>query len=274
MSESKKIRSTTPNVYAVIPAVVRYDRDLRPNAKLLYGEITALTNFKGYCYATNDYFARLYSLSKKTVGELIAQLEKKGLIEVIVDRDAESNEFVERKIYLADVGYEPPCAPSPEKYGEGAQEQESAPESGCAPSPEKSGDLPRKIGGPPPKNRNAHNIINNNTPYSPPEGERAHAAHFDSFWEAYPKKKDKQRAVRAFRRLKVTEPMLAMMLSALEIQKRSPDWRKDGGQYVPLPSSWLNGRRWEDDEGKPPPVAEAAAPGYRRVVEEEYMPTW
>lgn len=66
--------------YAVIPANVRYDNDLAPNAKLLYGEITALANEKGYCWATNTYFAELYRVSKTSVSKWIKQLCDKGYI--------------------------------------------------------------------------------------------------------------------------------------------------------------------------------------------------
>lgn len=69
-----------PNYYAIIPANVRYDTDLSANSKLLYGEITALCDKEGYCWATNDYFANLYQISKKTITRNIKQLESKGYI--------------------------------------------------------------------------------------------------------------------------------------------------------------------------------------------------
>ena len=65
-----------PNYYAIIPANIRYDNTLPPNAKLLYGEITALCNKDGYCHATNEYFAKLYSVSTRTITEWIKKLEK------------------------------------------------------------------------------------------------------------------------------------------------------------------------------------------------------
>jgi len=76
-----------PNYYAIIPAEVRYS-NLKPNAKLLYGEITALSGKLGYCYATNNYFAELYGVSKNTISSWISDLKKLGFINVNVERNA------------------------------------------------------------------------------------------------------------------------------------------------------------------------------------------
>ena len=76
--------------YAVIPATVRYDNSVVPGAKLLYGEITALCNEKGYCWATNDYFSRLYSVSKRTISTWIKSLCDAGYIsaEFVLDNES------------------------------------------------------------------------------------------------------------------------------------------------------------------------------------------
>lgn len=71
--------------YSIMPAEIRYDTDLTPNAKLLYGEITALCNEKGYCWATNEYFADLYKVSERTITEWIKLLQNKGYITTSLD---------------------------------------------------------------------------------------------------------------------------------------------------------------------------------------------
>lgn len=88
------------NYYAIIPANVRYDKDLPPNAKLLYGEVTALANDKGYCWASNSYFAELYAVTKKTVSTWIKSLEDKGYLFSKLIYKENSKEIKERRLYL------------------------------------------------------------------------------------------------------------------------------------------------------------------------------
>ena len=70
---------------------------------------------------------------------------------------------------------------------------------------------------------------------------------FATFWEVYPNKKAKEAARKSFLKLKPDTALLAEMLKAIEIQKATPQWLKDDGQYIPMPSTWLNQKRWEDE---------------------------
>ena len=70
-----------PAYYAILTADVRYDKRLTANSKLLFAEITALTNQKGYCWSTNAYFAELYSVSTTSVSKWVSQLVKFGYLE-------------------------------------------------------------------------------------------------------------------------------------------------------------------------------------------------
>lgn len=69
---------------------------------------------------------------------------------------------------------------------------------------------------------------------------------FDKFWTAYPKKDAKAPARRAFAKLNADEALVDRMLQALSWQTKRADWIKEGGQYIPLPATWLNAARWED----------------------------
>lgn len=94
MTEGKK------SYYAVIPANVRYDESLPPNAKLLYGEITALCNAEGYCWATNKYFADLYEVSPITISRWINVLVKRGYISSEIVYKEGTKEIVNRYIQI------------------------------------------------------------------------------------------------------------------------------------------------------------------------------
>jgi len=90
--------------YAIIPANIRYDERLTPNAKLLYGEITALCNEKGYCWANNLYFSELYNVSKTSISKWISQLKKYSYISI--EMEYKNKEILKRYIRIVNGGIE------------------------------------------------------------------------------------------------------------------------------------------------------------------------
>lgn len=66
--------------YAIIPSKVRYDKELSPNAKLIFGELVILCQKEGFCWASNGYFARLYGVDKRSVSRWLKQLADRGYI--------------------------------------------------------------------------------------------------------------------------------------------------------------------------------------------------
>ena len=136
------------------------------------------------------------------------------------------------------------------------------------------------------RNKNAKNIENakNIPPYSPPKGaeteestassgegltvEKAGGAaetadhpmtrmddSFTRFWDAYPRKVAKQEAAKAWSKIKVDEALQGRILAALDAQKKSDQWTRENGKYIPHPATWLRGRRWEDE------IKPASTPG-------------
>ena len=87
--------------YAVIPANVRYDKRLKANEKLLYGEITALTNERGYCWASNKYFSDLYGVTPQAVSKWINGLKNCGYISIEYTYKNGTKEIESRIIKLA-----------------------------------------------------------------------------------------------------------------------------------------------------------------------------
>ncbi|HDB3710723.1 TPA: conserved phage C-terminal domain-containing protein [Staphylococcus aureus] len=86
-----------PSYYSIITANVRYDNRLTDSEKLLFAEITSLSNKYGYCTASNGYFAKLYEVTKVTVSRRIANLKECGYLHVEIIRNG--NEIKQRKLY-------------------------------------------------------------------------------------------------------------------------------------------------------------------------------
>jgi len=90
-------------------------------------------------------------------------------------------------------------------------------------------------------------IQNNRNTDSDKTGEAESDYNFNSFWMLYPKKTAKQQALKAWLKIKPDNELFHQILSALELQKQSVQWQKDGGQFIPYPATWLNGERWKDE---------------------------
>ncbi len=117
------------------------------------------------------------------------------------------------------------------------------------------GKTPRKMassrGGRNPLNPDSLNPSSLNPEKTPSPAARAKGsalpAGFDAFWTAYPRKTAKPDAVKAFVKLQPDADLLAAMLNALAEQSKGEQWRKDDGQFIPHPATWINKRRWEDE---------------------------
>lgn len=88
-----------PNYFAIIPAIIRYDKALTDKEKLLYGEITALSNKEGYCFAGNSYFATLYGVAAETISRAITKLIKRNYLKREIKYKNGSKEIEKRLLY-------------------------------------------------------------------------------------------------------------------------------------------------------------------------------
>lgn len=75
---------------------------------------------------------------------------------------------------------------------------------------------------------------------------------FAEFYAAYPRREKRAEAEKVWIKIAPDAALTARIMQAVEAQKRSPQWAKDGGAFIPHPASWLNGKRWEDEAPKPP----------------------
>lgn len=88
-----------------------------------------------------------------------------------------------------------------------------------------------------------------------------HDLGFEQFWQAYPKRKSKQAAFKAWKKLRPSQELQRKILSAIASQKESEGWKKERGQFIPYPATWLNAGGWDDE------MQEAEIPWY---MQEKY----
>ena len=206
-------KQTQRNFYAVIPAFVRYDKDLQPNAKLLYGEITALSNEKGFCWAENEYFANLYNVSKTSISKWISCLIKKQYITSEIVYKQGTKEIEHR--YLRIVG----------------------------------GGIEEKLNTPIEEKLKDNNTSSNTTLKEINKesfSEEDLALWFSKVYEIYPRKVSKVKAKEMFERKlrgldKETAYKKAIAIyRMLERQVEVWESEKRETSYLPYPASWLN----------------------------------
>ena len=84
-------------------------------------------------------------------------------------------------------------------------------------------------------------------PAPKPKGGKASERYFNEFWAAYPKKRAKQNALKSWQRLTPDKELYAKIMAALTEQKKSAEWQREGGRFIPYPATWLNGGCWDDE---------------------------
>lgn len=70
---------------------------------------------------------------------------------------------------------------------------------------------------------------------------------FAEFWKLYPKKVGKAAAMKAWKRAKIDADLFDRILEAVEAAKESEQWQREGGRFIPNPTTWINQGRWDDE---------------------------
>ena len=216
-----------------------WDENLRPQTKWLL--IAMLSLPEDWDYSIRGLAAKT-GLAKETISKMLGELETAGYLRRKPQTHDEGGRFAGAEYILTDV---------PGEFGE-----PETPPDGSEPPPCPSLPCtvePCTVNSPQQNNiQQTKDII---PPIVPHEGDRPPTSDelFERFWKAYPYKKAKEKARRAWKRLKPDLPLCRVMAAALELDKKSEAWTKEKGRFIPYPATWLNGRRWEDEHTAPEP---------------------
>lgn len=246
-----------PAYLAVLPSPVRYDTRLPASAKLLYAEISALSESYGYAWASNDYFARLYGISERTVIRLINALEAAGYL--ITENGGTSKRRLWCNLnHPAFPGY---AAPRTDKNVTAGDKNVSGTDKNVT-AIYNVREKRKKETDPPIAPQGGRGAERKSAPNWKPE-------RFEAFWRYYPAIPDgngrgrrpaKDRAARAWDKLRPDDDTIKAMGVALMRQKESRQWKDGVG--IPYASTWLNGRVWEEESEALPSPAGAMPDDY------------
>lgn len=203
-----------------IPKQLLFDESLQPTDKLTYGAILWFSQFSdNLCTASNRRLAEAVNISPKTVQNCLTRLEKKGYIKRVYKTKKKQS----RKAVYPQVTY---------NHGGVSLDEE--------------GGIPNQGGG--------VSLDEEQRDRSPKGKEvrdkdmrKKQEKWFEFFWERYPKKVDKKKARQKFEKIVDDKETLAEIVNGVEKHKRSTQWQRNGGQYVPYPTTFLNGQRWKDE---------------------------
>lgn len=195
-----------------------------PLRKLVLVKLADNASDQGECWPSYQHIADQCEISRSTVKVHVRELEKAGFLRREFRRKGELNQS---NLFHLDL----------------AGGAASTPVGGAAGNPPGAAENPG--GGAAAAPRTSHSSESVKEP-KPMCTDGAHDG-FERFWKLYPRKANKAKAEAAWKKLSVTAEMFAVITSALAKQATSIDWLKSGGQFIPHATTWLNGKRWEDE---------------------------
>lgn len=208
-----------PSYYSILTADVRYDKRLKPNEKLLFSEITALSNKRGYCNASNNYFAQLYDVTTVTASNWVNHLKDRGYIDVEMIYDGK--QIKERRIFVN-------SNPIKENFNTPKEKVEDPIKNNF------KGGIKEKF---------KENITSSNNTSNNKQLEED----FNKLWKLYPRKEGKKKAFEAYKRSikkgitnKEIQTGIVNYLTQIRVQRTSK-------QYIKQGSTWFNGECWNDE---------------------------
>lgn len=214
-------------------------------------------NDQGVCWPSIPTIAKRVCASERAVQNAIKWLETAKVV------TANRSNGRHTSYSVTPAAYSPPqeMHPRTKCTGEGdapAQQIHHTPAGNAGVPPQEMHQPPHQV----PSNRNKPSREpSRNRQSAPAKSSKAAkpTALFERFWVVYPRKSAKADAEKAFAKLGVDEAMLVVLLEAIAKQSAWPEWREDGGKFIPHPATWLNGKRWLDEPAPKQAAGEGGA---------------